>query len=738
MEDCGKQTALPASNQDQQGRVQRGSDMCRWVPALRLSEPWLPLYFSPEFDDWDAAASDRSRKWVRLAELLSVASGVQSSVNSNELIWVFGLNRGFIEACRIADDGALPDWAQYQPLPDRALLLHFNPQFGLQVETWEPELYTGPGAAAPSIIVLEGRQDIELAWVAHELRANPLVRAQWRRACLTSGQFSGQPSGSTLLEAVKVEVAPLALRQSITNRLRIAELANRSLRDAMASAEKQASSLELLITGATVAERLEQFEEYLLSEPWLEPAHIFILEPAGRGASLVIRGRSRYPILSIAADAAVLIEPEGTDDEWLSWLSQESREWRVFNSVVSEAAVPHALLQYIARVVGVSVPLPPFAVWRQLHRSFWDAQNGIQPADWDSVAQVLMPQKMAGLSPAVHVEPKVINDVRLQYRPLLALRALSDDRLVRVYLVQGPDQTEDPLRTLTFIERVGRTLADSLNRSLHFRADVARRESLRRISYVRHLLSGPLANARHILADLDRFIQLNPTVANRLVPDDSTARSRALLPRAQLEGSELKSRVRLLSEAIDEIGSVNDALFRLTRVTLGSQKRDEVDVQGLLRDATAAYKEQYPSVRFVCDAPEPAVILGDRDALRIEGLNEIVRNAVRELDSRCVTAASIVIRLVVEEDRVDVHISDNALPACEQLIDGPFDEGTSTYRADGRGSGFGLAIVRALFERHGGSCELVYNTDESGRRVDGVTFHGYLPLAEVRGDTDAR
>jgi len=378
--------------------------------------------------------------------------------------------------------------------------------------------------------------------------------------------------------------------------------------------------------------------------------------------------------------------------------------------------------------------LPPFRVWRQLFHDVWTYRAGISSSDWDYLIGRLLrateESKEAGdyFLEKGSATSSTIREVCLAYSPVLALKATIEDGMTRVYLLLGPDQTDAPVATHSGMEQIARSLSGALNRSVRFTADAARRESLRRLGWVKHSIAGPLENAVLPLEDLRRFALQTPAVAQALVPDENTARKRMEMTGKELAEYRFDARLSILEDVFNRIKVFTQRVGVLSRIAAFSVPTTRLDVAQVIRATLLRFARAQSNINLEMHFTV-AEVLADEGLLEI-ALDAVLANVSREFRSRSTRAPSICAAVEVDGGHVKFSIRDNALPASVPLISQPLEDGTSAYLENGEGSGFGLAMVKDIFVKHGGNCDLIPNTDGFGTRLDGVTFVGVLPWAE--------
>jgi signal transduction histidine kinase len=710
----------------------------RWIEPARLFESWLPGYFSPSFDSVDAALLTRNERFVQIRDLVELPADAKHAQRGDcSATWIALVdgNAIHVRPFSAATDSEL--LKRSVPLPLRALLLLWNQLSGLRLELWEPELYDGTCVADLALVQLLEKPENDLAWIASELRSNPLLRAQIQRAELSNPEAG--ITTSTILDLRLERPDPTHIRIA-GSRFRANELARRLLVENVGRKGGELTEpREFLLTGATIDERLAQFEQYVLAEPWFEGQHGFVLSGDGLADSLVLRAlRNDGPRPSDSRTSIIRNESVAPhSSRWNEWLDDLSSDYHIFNSLLGGDDLPDGLWKDLVRHLGVRSPLPPFRIWRQLYQEVWNVREGIGPADWDYLTRVLdrvthVNDPHASADPgASFATPSAIQQLRTAYSPFLALKAGLEDGTVRTYILKGPDQADAPLAAHIFSERAARNLANALGRSVRFSAEAARRESLRRSGWIMHNLAGPLANGNQALEDLERFASRNPNVADALVPDDWTAHERARMPGRELTEFTVAARIGLLQQALHQIKVFTSRIRRFRHiVSLRELPVIRIRIGPLISNAMIRFGAGYPEVELDIkrDVAESHLEVSGNESLLLEALDEVLANSGRELRVRSIPHAAITILLETSESNVNIRIRDNALPAQVALVPRPFEEGTSGYHRTGEGSGLGLAMVKEILSKHSGRCELIPNYDTNGNRTDGVTFVATLPL----------
>ncbi|WP_123042329.1 sensor histidine kinase [Cohnella candidum] len=188
------------------------------------------------------------------------------------------------------------------------------------------------------------------------------------------------------------------------------------------------------------------------------------------------------------------------------------------------------------------------------------------------------------------------------------------------------------------------------------------------------------------------------------------------------------------SESVRLAGLVQD-LFELSAIDAGAEayRPDKISLEDVLVETLNAYAPRLEGkrleARVTLPEPTPIVETMDRSLRRIVG--NLLDNAIRhspEGGSILISAADIGGHLLV----VRVQDEGEGVPEAErERIFERFYRADPSRRRDGSGGGLGLAIAKALAERHGGAIGV-----EPGPGT-GSVFWFTVPLA-VLSDTERR
>jgi hypothetical protein len=325
----------------------------------------------------------------------------------------------------------------------------------------------------------------------------------------------------------------------------------------------------------------------LLGEQWISPGSVFSVDR--------IEGTLRFTVRQIQrtstpgrSEMPVSIEATNSDKEWIEWCDGTESAWRVFNSFLHKDDLPAAILTRL--VAGTQLndalhdlklsALPKFNVWRQVYRSVWDLQGGLNPSDWSQLLEIWQPifggqvasspertlAREIDTSRATLKTPEsfIIAAVRDISRPVLGLKAVHEGEVVRIFLIIGPDQADDPLHAAALLEGYASILSENLNRATHFTAEAAQKESMRRLSWLRHHLNGPIGIASNALDDIRRYLSDNPQVGDALVPNPDLANRMAARPGRDLSDHTLRARLNVIEREISNLKALSDRIGQLS------------------------------------------------------------------------------------------------------------------------------------------------------------------------------
>jgi two-component system sensor histidine kinase ChvG len=176
---------------------------------------------------------------------------------------------------------------------------------------------------------------------------------------------------------------------------------------------------------------------------------------------------------------------------------------------------------------------------------------------------------------------------------------------------------------------------------------------------------------------------------------------------------------RLLRESSGRLDLLVTEFLELARAEAGMLRESwgEVDLAALARGKMASVSddERWAKTRFELSAPEPARVRGV--PLRLESaLTNLLENAA----SFAGAGGAVTVTVSVLDGQVILAVSDDGPGIAAEDLSHVFERFFTTRRHD-RGTGLGLALVRAIVEGHGGTVKV------ESRPGHGATFTATLP-----------
>lgn len=644
------------------------------------------------------------RRFVRLGEVVTAASLRPSG---DVVVEWHVVRRGDALVIEPASDAS----DKLVQLPDECVVLHpLVFQGRIASALWSSRLVGGDGATSPRCYALVSRDGQDVAWLEEALGAD-VVATQLERA--SAGGLVPLLRHSDLLD---IRIPNLDFEERLA--------AGQRTRARLAQVRTVPVPKHHLLTGASHEERLEQFERILFDEAYALPGTSFFIQPVGGGSdesSWLIRplGQSTKE-----REPAVLPAPDDPAASWWRawyWREPVSAESVVLNSLDGDALFPQELLVRLLGPLAAEPWHPSLRIRLPLFSDFRAAVESARDEDLDlDLANAEVARIWESANPGAPLYEDIFNWLRQVFRPILAVRVARTGKPAGAYLLFGPDQLERPIEVASHMELQGQRLAAMLEQPSEIAEDAARRESLRRLSWMMHQLNGPMAQMKAVIEELQGFVQRRSDIAAELLPDTEKAERRATMTDRPLDVYRLDHRLGELAAAAEGIrqlqyqirryknahGELQLEEFPIVRIF----RRLENDVHGRLREAAVQL-----------DTAEDLVVTADC-GLVYAALGEVVSNACRECLEQHLEKPQIVMSASRRGGRIRIGIADNGLPADSYLPADPFAEDASTYRLKGKGSGLGLAIVRETFARHGGRCTLQHNANADGERLPGVQF----------------
>jgi signal transduction histidine kinase len=165
-------------------------------------------------------------------------------------------------------------------------------------------------------------------------------------------------------------------------------------------------------------------------------------------------------------------------------------------------------------------------------------------------------------------------------------------------------------------------------------------------------------------------------------------------------------------------------LLDLSRLETGSDLRDRLRLDAIVRDEVARFREvaEGSGLTLVVDAPDVPVVRGSARDLSL-----LVRNLIDNAIRHTRDGGEIRVEVAQVADAVELRVTDTGVGIPSRDLHRIFERFYRVDRARSRdtgGTGLGLAIVKHVTENHGGSVRV---SSELGR---GSSFEVRLPIAK--------
>lgn len=199
---------------------------------------------------------------------------------------------------------------------------------------------------------------------------------------------------------------------------------------------------------------------------------------------------------------------------------------------------------------------------------------------------------------------------------------------------------------------------------------------------------------------LERLVAQTRTLSASIAHDLRTPLARL---RSRLESlPEGKNRGAALEEA-ERLSAMFDTIMRVARIEAGQGTKgfEQVDLGALIEDLTETYEPVVDDAKksLVADISDPETVLADR-AMLVQAIANLIQNAVRHGGNRIT---------ILAQGR-SIGVADNgtgvALADIEEITK-PMVRLDAARKSEG--AGLGLALVRAVADRHGAELQIAQN-----------------------------
>ncbi len=185
---------------------------------------------------------------------------------------------------------------------------------------------------------------------------------------------------------------------------------------------------------------------------------------------------------------------------------------------------------------------------------------------------------------------------------------------------------------------------------------------------------------------------------------------------------------KILNDSSARLDALVSQFLELARAEAGmpNEERTDVDVAALARGIVGATEPAWPNVKFVTKGSDAAIVKGVAPRL-----DSLVRNLVDNAASFAGDGGEVTVSVIKEDlpggsGRVKIEVTDTGpgidMDDLPRVFDRFFTKRAKPTKVAAKGTGLGLALVKAIAEAHGGE---VSARSSPGK---GATFRVDLPI----------
>lgn len=227
-------------------------------------------------------------------------------------------------------------------------------------------------------------------------------------------------------------------------------------------------------------------------------------------------------------------------------------------------------------------------------------------------------------------------------------------------------------------------------------------EELKNFAYiVSHDLRSPLVNLKGFTGELGTCLKDIQSVLERVWPHIDEAAKRRV---ANIFEREVPEAMGFINASVSRMDNLINAVLQLSRIGRREMGLQSINVESLVKKILISLGHQIEKRRTRVIVGALPDVIGDPIAIE-QIFSNILSNAVNYLKHDCIG----VIQVSAEsgEHETTFHIQDNGRGIAEDDMDKVFEVFRRAGKQDIPGEGMGLAYVKALVRRHGGTiwCE---------------------------------
>ncbi len=680
----------------------------RWIPPNALTQRWDAPFYHPAFDEIAELAADRPGQLTPLRNICSAivthyaTKGVPSATASGVFPYVTtaSFHSGQFVDLKASGQSVFESEANPPLLNQESVLISLVSGVPHYAAFYSPAIHGGPIALSGSIIALAPGPDVDAAYLAHELTQRYVTLQLFRL-----------PAGSTIpllnihdVLDVFVAVPSRAQQEKLAQSVRA--------RASLLEAPPTETAPELAgPAGATFAQVIENVENELLKLPTTAQLPPLFLEWQPDEPHMLFSNVWALP----RAEQKLVAKKVSPPSAFLDWAKGTTEPFCIFNSIQGTVVLDYSFCREL-KLVPNGDPRKVSALFSSLEA--WKEAKPVGVRFQDFLAANRPVQRAFSASEeALQVFAKCCP-------PLLALRINRLGRPYGVLLVAGPPQWPDEKGAHEALRSQGVIWASYLRQQLQLLPQLQKLAAEQTVTNLVHRLNHPLNN---IDVAVDQLIKWagSSGVGEQLLPDEATARELAVDRNQPLASYSATAWIRRIRDAHGELLNLSRKIRLMARAETHSNPT-WVPVAPLgksLWDCVQSQLHGKPCElvnKVQVDAE--GVVYADPDLL-CEALRNVVDNAYREMVHVPPRIEVSFRTQAPQQGSALIEVVDNGLPADKDLIDGAFDWGTTGHFSSGKGSGYGLPIVRQIFSAVLGVCDLEKNATGPGCRFLGTLQH---------------
>jgi signal transduction histidine kinase len=691
----------------------------RWLGTASLERRLDPDYYQPVYDEIEELIRIRHAGQGKLVRLSSLCEHVVRGWRNDDHK-PFGRTNARIPLASAVGfhlDTLLPwetflseDYIEQNGHPlihSEGVLVNTVGKPGSHFVFYSPMLHGAPVALASSLAFFRIKGEVDPAFLANELNQR-YVSLQFQRLAW------GAPVsrvGLNDLRSIRVVLPPLPVQDRMAQevRLRAAVLFGLPPGGPVSTDGKP---------GATFEEVLDNVETRILEEQWLALDRCRFVEWT-TDQRYELTGR----VWSLPrARSGVLATKVAISSDIRTWIMQKSQPFHVFNSIGRPGQIEYEAAKGLQ--LAPQTPAEYISAFLTVLTDLAATPGGIG-IDRGTLLRRLQEHRV--VRKLIPDGEEVMTAFAQAIRPVLFVGVERHGQPYGAFVLVGPDQTGDSQAIYDRLRSLGLGLSASVRSQLLVLPDIARLAAMQTVTNLMHRVKNPLGSIDTAITFLRKWAEAG-SLLDQPVPDAEGAAADAKEMNAPLAEYSVRGYLDRIDRAKAELANLSHKLRVLARAESGGLPGWQ-PLRIVIDDVLNKTLGQRREVR--CEVLRDAVleqsyeVYADRGLL-VDALVNVVDNSLREMRHR---PPRLEIRLVSGEEFSRLEIDDNGIEEAQPLIADPFGWGTTGHFTTGKGSGYGLPMVRQTFASVNCRCDL-----EKHPAGPGCVFWGILPTRKASGE----